>query len=247
MASTQEIIMDGRQTTRNLMHLNNVGVAFLESGDVYQSRQLFLLATKMLKLSIDHELTKRPRPTEYIGSQDDLFSPCSRRAVGFPGERNSSSLYDFLRPVYFSQDIIRSSNPPLVKLCISLLFNLALSNHAIAIQEVTPATSTSTEDAIFLYQLAYGLQHGGGIELSWLHTMGMINNVGKLLAHVGVREESQKCFQHLLNHLMLQVDKSRGEEQGARLVEVNKEQIARFLDNILEMVLHNYSISSPAA
>jgi hypothetical protein len=270
--------MEGRMmATRDLIHLNNLGVMLLESGKMYQSRQLFCLATELMKTTLDQEMIRQSWTRDYVESEiPSAVSSSSGFASSSPysssrhhhllssshGEQHfgelsfqqqqrtpsSIPLHDFLRPVYFSEDIIGSSSSlPLVKLSISLIFNLALSNHIIAMQEeaISPSSSTVIEDAIFLYQLALRLQHDGGIELSCLHTMGMINNVGKLLAYVGFLEEAQTCFQHLLKHLMVQVDKSIGGGL-ARRPEVNKEQIESFIDNILQMVLRN-SETSPAA
>jgi hypothetical protein len=126
--------------------------------------------------------------------------------------------YDFLRPVFISEDEFLLSNAPMVKLTISLLFNLAISDHASAMMSseeeetsfyssttTTVATVTTAANAIFLYQLAYCLQLKDGIELSRIHTMGMINNVGRLLAFLGDTKESENCFRHLLKKLMVQV------------------------------------------
>jgi hypothetical protein len=126
-----------------------------------------------------------------------------------------------------------------------LIFNLALSHHTIVLHEAIKAPSSDVANAIFLYQLAYVLQRNGGIELSSFHTLGMINNVGKLLALVGSMEESRNCFEHLLQQCMVQVVDKR---EASTTVPEENQQLEGFLDNISHMVLKQHSSeTSPAA
>lgn len=266
-----------------MMGINNIAVTLLESGNVYEARQVFYLAKEMMKRILDQEMIRRKNSTGYNNTDSTAAeqwsascplpssplpstAPTSKRwnraspnvdhlsfNLSLQSSTNSSSLYSFLRPFYFSQDIINSSNPPMIKLSISLLFNLALSNHAIAmLQNNTspPSCSSSTsfaDEAIFFYKLAYSLQVDDRIEVSWLHTMGMINNVGKLLAGVGIYEESQHCFQHLLIQLiMVQIDQQSRCNGGLLIETTTNKQIEGFLDNIWLMVLNSSNTSAAA-
>ena len=186
---------------------------------------------------------------------------------------STSPSYDFLRPIYVSEDEFLLNNAPLIKLTISLLFNLALSDHAIAMSMMTTegcagenssvsartASITTAANAIFLYQLAYCLQIKDGIELSKIHTMGMINNVGRLLSLLGDAKESENCFRHLLKKVMVQsVEESSRVDPGggggradttASLTKGQHEELGQlegFLNNIMTVVLRN-NLSSPAA
>lgn len=231
-------------TIHNVMDFNNLGVTLLESSDIYQARAFFSVAIDQMKRILDEEMIREKKNSIRTASKPEL-SRAMETSVSLPSLANSSlPHHDFLRPIYFSQDIVESKDPPLVKLSTSLLFNLALSNHAIAVQEVSPASSSTTEDAIFLYQLAYCLQNADGVELSWLHTMGMINNVGRLLAFVGVVDDAQQCFRHLLKQLLVRVDNLSRGGAGTRLGDNG--HIEGFIDNVLHMVLRNKE-SSPAA
>jgi hypothetical protein len=262
-----------------MMSINNIAVTLLESGNVYEARQVFYMAKEMMKRTLDQEMIRRkssrgchtdstaaeqwsascPLPSSLL----PFIAPTSKRRdhasssldhLSFdPSLQSSSSLYSFLRPLYFSQDIINSSNPPMIKLSISLLFNLALSNHAIAMMQNNtspPSCSSSTsfvEEAIFFYKLAYSLQVDDCTEVSWLHSMGMINNVGKLLAGVGVYEESQNCFRHLLIQLiMVQIDQQSRCNGGLLIETTTSKQIEGFLDNIWHMVLNSSNTSAAA-
>jgi hypothetical protein len=125
-----------------------------------------------------------------------------------------------------------------------MIFNLAVSHHTIVLHEAIKAPSSDVVNAIFLYQLAYVLQRDGGIELSSFHTLGMINNVGKLLAFVGNMNESRNCFEHLLQQCMVLVVDKRG---ASTTVPDENLQLEGFLDNISHMVLKHSSETSPAA
>ena len=223
-------------------------------------------ASVLVEPSPNHQMHQSqraaPTPNEALHpSSIPAIPPTCTSSVG-NGSRN---LYDFLRPIYISEDEFLINNAPLVKLTISLLFNLAITDHAIAMtieeggtQDQLPSskqTITTAANAIFLYQLAYCLQVKDGIELSRIHTMGMINNVGRLLAFLGDEKECEKCFKHLLKKLMVQsVEESYGggvvpgpvSPTGAKEHHEELGQLEGFLNNIMAVVLRD-TLSSPAA
>jgi tetratricopeptide (TPR) repeat protein len=155
----------------------------------------------------------------------------------------SSKLYIFSRPVYFVEDL-DYEHPPLVKLSISLLYNLALSYHAITLrgQEEDSSNPNMIEAALLHYQLAYDLQIRDGIELSTFHTMGIINNVGQIHAGKGDIEKARVLFELLLKTLMVYLDQTQN--QGRDGLESN-DLVAGFLRNLTQSVFR--PSSSPAA
>ena len=120
---------------------------------------------------------------------------------------STSPDYVFRSPIYFA-DSLGDRSLPMAKLALSLLFNLALSHHGVAMQD-RDATH-AFDAALFHYQLAFNVQVQDGIELSSLHTLGLINNVSQLLTCVGDRQGAHQCFEYLLSSLKLHFDQSRG-------------------------------------
>jgi hypothetical protein len=154
---------------------------------------------------------------------------------------SSSPDYVFRSPIYFSASLEEEQNEmlPLAKLALSLLFNLALSHHDVALQ--SRGASQSFEAALFHYQLAYDVQIREGIELSTLHMLGLINNVSQLLNCMGDTEGSHLCFEYLLSSMMLHVDQSRG-----HIAPEVMGMLERFMENISCTILKATSTARAA-
>jgi hypothetical protein len=154
---------------------------------------------------------------------------------------SSSPDYVFRSPIYFSDSLEEQNQRlPLAKLALSLLFNLALSHHDVALQ--SRGASQSFEAALFHYQLAYSVQIREGIELSTLHMLGLINNVSQLLNCMGNREGSHQCFEYLLSSIMLHVDQSRGHIEPEVMG-----MLERFMENVSCTILKAATSTARAA
>jgi tetratricopeptide (TPR) repeat protein len=258
-------------TATTMIQFNNLGVERLESGGFNEAQQLFSLALDLMKTIIDQKRPARtrnaevsrattvdhcssiiippqcPTPSEQPATvRQERGSPYSPPRTDDTLEQEetqlsqSSKLYVFSRPVYFVEDL-DYQHLPFVKLSISLLYNLALSYHAISLlgEDSNP---NMVDAALLHYQLAYDLQIRDGIELSTLHTMGIINNVGQIFACKGDIEKARGLFELLLKTLMVYLDQTQN--QGRTGLESNN-LVAGFLKNIAQSVLR--PSSSPAA
>jgi hypothetical protein len=259
-------------TISTMIQFNNLGVERLESGGFSEAQQFFSLALDLMKTIIDQERPSISRNAEVSRSATDdhcssvVIPPqCptpSEQPATVRQERGShyspprtddtleqeetqlsqsSKLYVFSRPVYFVEGL-DYQRLPLVKLSISLLYNLALSYHAITLQGGEASNPNMVEAALLHYQLAYDLQIRDGIELSTLHTMGIINNVGQIHACKGDLEKARGLFELLLKTLMVYLDQTQN--QGRTGIESNN-LVAGFLRNLAQSVLR--PSSSPAA
>ena len=221
--------MDNMIFKKLMMEFNNLGVVQLESGRFIEARQCFAAALNLMKEIIDQEIHT---PSSRVG---DGRTPVSSRvnqpqscrvrvcAPSCNQERASSQAhrdislqldsttpdYVFRSPIYFSEEALINNRLPLANLVLSLLFNLALSHHSIAMQD--PTSTNSLQPALLHYLLAFSVQVQHGIDLSSIHTLGLINNVSQLLNCMGDKERAQRCFEYLLSSLMLLVDQSRGQ------------------------------------
>lgn len=133
-------------------------------------------------------------------------------------------LFIFLRPIMFSTDVpFQKSLPsshilPLTHLSICILFNLALSNHALALDAGLVSSAdreAALKEAIHIYHMTYSLQVMTQVEVSRLYTLAMINNLGQLFSSVhddGGQHEvltiqaARECFTELAR--MISVDRA---------------------------------------
>ena len=224
-----------------MMECNNLGVVQLESGRFVEATQCFTAALDFMKSILDQEIHS-PSPTTIVGNCSTptsnsranqsqacrvrVCAPTANPAIP-PNQDHEISLhpassspdYVFQSPIYFSEEALINNRLPLANLVLSLLFNLALSHHSIAMQD--PTATHSLQPALLHYLLAFSVQVQHGIDLSSIHTLGLINNVSQLLNCMGDKERAQRCFEYLLSSLMLLVDQSRGhlEPPVMRLVE----------------------------
>ena len=107
---------------------------------------------------------------------------------------------------------------------------LGLSYHAIALQD-NIICHPFVADAIFYYQLAIEVQIKDRIELSALHTMGIINNISQLLSVKGDAGKAEESFALLLKTLMIYVDQVK--LSGGRGLH---QELDGFVGNVIQVV-----------
>jgi hypothetical protein len=172
-----------------------------------------------------HGSSQQPPPSSPFSPPPKTAAP----AVVSTEDTAALYYYSFLRPILLSEENYAdaSLNSPLAtQLVVCLLFNLAVMNHSKVLfggfssslsspsAGATTRTSTITEgddyremslalqDAITLYRTAYTLQETQMVELSRLHTLGMINNMGQLFYQAGMDDDSRTCFELLLQKMI---------------------------------------------
>jgi hypothetical protein len=129
----------------------------------------------------------------------------------------------------------------LMKLTVILLFNMALSHHLKAMNsnETLSNRSSDLQRAYSLYELSCKTQVHQGVELSDIHAMAHINNLGQIVAASGNKVIASKFFQRLLSHLILYMECTEQEERPRREVE-------GFIQNTSQLILHD-PVLAPAA
>jgi hypothetical protein len=229
-----------------MIQFNNLGVESLESGGFNEAQQFFSLSLDLMKTMVTSQNARVSRsatvghcssvviPPQCPASSEqpatERYSPPRRTHDTL--EQEETQLYVFSRPVYFAEGL-DYQHLPLVKLSISLLYNLALSYHAITLRG-EDSNPEMVEAALLHYQLAYDLQIRDGIELSTLHTMGIINNVGQIHACKGDIDKARGVFELLLKTLMIHLDQTQN--QGRPGHESN-DLVAGFFKNVAQSVL----------
>lgn len=115
-------------------------------------------------------------------------------SIGVEGYTFSSPMF---LPVMEQEDQTFRDN---VKLSFVILYNIALTHHLIAIQDVN--CTTKLLKAKSLYELAYSIQINEGFEISPLQAMAISNNLGQIHLSLGDRAKSRSCFEHLLSAIV---------------------------------------------
>lgn len=105
---------------------------------------------------------------------------------------------------------------PTVEVSVAIMFNLALAHHLNSIfggggessstssddSSSNVLRSSTLEQAIALYELAYAVQLQEDSEISVEFTMAIINNLGHAHKIKGDEEKSDQCFRHLLSTIL---------------------------------------------
>jgi hypothetical protein len=129
----------------------------------------------------------------------------------------------------------------LMKLTVILIFNMALSHHLKAMNSnETPSNrSSDLQRAFALYKLSCKTQVHQGVELSDIHAMAHVNNLGQIVAASGKNDIARQFFQRLLSQLILYMECTEQEERPRREVE-------GFIQNTSQLILHDPGLA-PAA
>jgi hypothetical protein len=117
-----------------------------------------------------------------------------------------------------------------------LLYNLALTHHLSALDGNN--TQKRLQKALKLYELAYSIQMTEDIQLTVLHTMAIVNNLGMAHAALDDKEKSQQCLQHLLSSVMFLHDCNDQD---------SIEQMDGFIANVMSLILMPSSAPAAAA
>ena len=111
----------------------------------------------------------------------------------------------YVSPLLLSEGATYERYEVTVEASVGIMFNLALAHHLNAVYGPSCGSShgTSTLDqAISLYELAYTVQMQEDAELSVEFTMAIINNLGHIHRLMGDEEKAAKCFGHLLSTIL---------------------------------------------
>lgn len=146
----------------------------------------------------------------YAGSSKDSTHHRQECTPSSPSD-DSSLFFLFLRPIVFNLDeFLRASSPPLIHISICIIFNHAVANHALVLNplEQPHHRQAALKEALALYQWLYTTQVETNVEVSRLHTLAILNNMGHLLlvcSEAGLHDAhlaaSRECFR-LLMHLI---------------------------------------------
>ena len=216
----------------------------MESGGFEIARSLFAKAVTLFKSILDYRqggLTQSSLAQRiiYVPDFEIIYLALSNERFGFGSKGGNCEcevqerypLYVFGRPIYFSESVMNWKNLPFSKISVALLFNLGLSYHAIALQD-NIICHPFVADAIFYYQLAIEVQIKDRIELSALHTMGIINNISQLLSVKGDAGKAEESFALLLKPLMIYVDQVK--LSGGRGLH---QELDGFVGNVIQVLL----------
>jgi tetratricopeptide (TPR) repeat protein len=145
--------------------------------------------------------------------------------------------FTFRSPIYIpSYATDHTSFTYYVDSSFMLLYNLALTHHLSALSGNN--SQKRLRKALSLYELAYTIQMTEDIQLTFLQSMAIANNLGQIHTALGDEEKSRQCFQHLLSSIMFL------NESGDR---DSVEQMDGFIANIMPLILMGSSAPAAAA
>ena len=233
--------------------LNNEGVHYLSKGlygDALHAISNGLTLVKQVLSSSDQVVEKRLPQTMDSDTQSSSNSPT---CIFFHLHKEFSSISDhtdairdaetfvFCNPVFLPRGVNQVTTLKYyVNLSFILLYNLALTHHLYAMEG--EGDQGSLRKALSLYELAYTLQMTEDIEVSFLQTMAIVNNLGQIHTALGNQKESKFCFEHLLSTIMYLND------CGETAMSDNMEdfRVEGFMENVISCILKT-PLSAPAA
>lgn len=108
--------------------------------------------------------------------------------------------YTFSSPMFIPVMQHEQSFRDNVKLSFVILYNIALTHHLMAIQDVN--CTRKLLKAKHLYELVYSIQINEELEISPLQSMAISNNLGQIHLSLGDEERTRSCFEHLLSTII---------------------------------------------
>ena len=227
---------------------NNEGVSLIENGLYDEAISEFskglTLVKNILALQGDDDQADEAGTSAEPESQSPSYhfhkmqEPKVTKKFEDQEEFLSDETFIFRAPLYIQSRVIdhTSFTYYYVESSFMLLYNLAITHHLSALSGKD--TQKRLQKALKLYELAYTLQMTEDIQLTVLHTMAIVNNVG--LIHAALQDEvkSRQCFQHLLSSIMFL------HECGDR---DSVEQIDGFIANVMPLILTGALAPAPAA
>jgi tetratricopeptide (TPR) repeat protein len=191
------------QTMMNVVELNNTGACFLDSGD-YQHAAIDLVegirSYKELVLAFqqvdNNELS-------FLGENgiDSMMEKSRCLRLREYGEDNwgKAGAYIYMQPIHIPIDNSRTAefcNGGVITILASLMFNLALSRHLLAIASERNSEALLRK-AAHLYEFGLSL-HGRGTGLWNFFAVVSLNNLGTVYRSLEESETSERYFSELL-------------------------------------------------
>lgn len=183
--------------------LNNVGIHMISKG---QYENALRALSKGLSL-VKQEMMRQEESSKDAFEDDDGEAPPGVFLQHLPecGGSILSSFgvqgYTYSSPMFIpvlQQDI--QSLRDNVKLSFVILYNIALTHHLLAIQDVN--CTQKLLKAKSLYELVYSIQMNEELEISPLQSMAISNNLGQIHLSLGDEDKSRSCFEHLLSAII---------------------------------------------
>jgi tetratricopeptide (TPR) repeat protein len=128
-----------------------------------------------------------------------------------------------------------SSSMSAVKISVILTFNLALAHHFKAIES---NSMDAFERALRLYELVHQIQMQEDVELCFLHSLALANNLGHVHLALNNTHKSKQCFEHLLATLMYFVEGGECEK--------DHDTMQGFFKNIIPLILKEKVVAAAA-
>jgi tetratricopeptide (TPR) repeat protein len=204
------------QACRGAIRLNNRGVRSLRKGLYEDASAIILEGLELVKTA----MRDTDENDEQIYSSDDhiislgtdfVFLEASSSSYSLDGECQSQqelSYHVFFSPVEIPVNSVQLAISP-HQISLFLIFNLALAHHLGGIKN---SNLEQFENALKLYELVHKMQFQEQVELSYLFTMALTNNLGHIHLCLKNTRRSKQCFEHLLAILMYFVEGGEGEK-----------------------------------
>jgi hypothetical protein len=227
--------------------LNNDAAMCIRAGEYDNAISSLQRAVKKVRLAISGDLT----PGLYLedvetGADDDLpfcsfistDSSCFLKSV-----RNDSQHTIFGSPISLNQALPVTNTLCCEKLSYVIVYNLALAHHlkAMTSQLSRRMTFITFERALRLYENAHCVLMGSPeIDVSILHTLALVCNLGHLHCVLGNKERSDLCYQNLLSTMIYLVDCGEVEDTIEGTIPLDG-----FFSNVMPLICNQ--ASAPAA
>jgi tetratricopeptide (TPR) repeat protein len=234
----------------SVSRFNSEGVSLLESAQYNEAITAFskglTLVKQVLALQGDNQVDEAASDSKETSTEHASHSPICRFHKMQESDVTNECMdqeellmdepFIFRAPIfipsYASTD--HTSSMYYEKSSFMLLYNLALTHHLSALDGNN--TQKRLQKALKLYELAYSIQMTEDIQLTVLHTMAIVNNLGMVHAALEDKEKSRQCLQHLLSSVMFLHDCNDQD---------SIEQMDGFIRNVMSLIL--MSSSAPAA
>jgi tetratricopeptide (TPR) repeat protein len=184
----------------NIVHLNNYGASFLKSAD-YKN------AVKTLARGL--QASRRLLEKLIENQEDTTLSACGLDSMMnqpyHPQNSNESDCnadtYLYQLPIHVTEEL-RTTYSSYVMVSVSLIFNLALAHHLLALSGNHENPRALLRKAARFYEYGFDLQQGQGRAPSEIFCMASLNNLGQVYQALGEKESAKKCFQYLISTIM---------------------------------------------
>ncbi|KAL3925324.1 MAG: hypothetical protein SGILL_000481 [Bacillariaceae sp.] len=118
--------------------------------------------------------------------------------------------------------------------CI-ILFNLAIANHMLALEEECTKSQRRLKKALKFYEMSFSLQVDLG-SMSITSILALVNNCASIYQTLKRTNRAEKFYKHMLSTLMAMIEIGEASEVG---------QLEGFLHNATRLILQD--VAAPAA